>query len=233
MKLWQIDKAVYGLCEDVEQVVRRIDFVEMTEAQLVNELLVCILGSCVRYEISVAYADGIMKAKLYHKKKILNNEIQITIKELLLSPVRSSNGKSIYKRYRYPERAAKFISQSLFNLYSEYGSLKKFISSNLDKDDLRRELIRLCPGIGPKQASHFFKNVGYTDEFAILDRHIIKYMQLAGENDSIKIKISSIDKYEEIENRFISIINKFQYSVSVVDQAMWFVMRAIGREVLA
>ncbi len=233
MKLWQIDKAVNGLCEEVEKVVRRIDFVEMTEAQLVNELLVCILGSGVRYEISVAYTAEILQSKLFNKKKIINEEIQLPIKELLKSPVQAPTGSSVYNRYRYPERGAKFISQSLLNIYTEYGSLKKFIGSNLDKGELRRKLILLCPGIGPKQASHFLKNVGYTDEFAILDRHIIKYMELAGENDSINNKITTIDKYEEIENRFISLINKFQYSVSVVDQAMWFVMRALNREVFA
>lgn len=58
-------------------------------------------------------------------------------------------------------------------------------------------------------------------------------MEIAGENDSIINKIATIDKYEEIENRFISLITKFQYSVSVVDQAMWFVMRALNKEVLA
>lgn len=233
MKLWQIDKAVIGLCEEIEKVVHRIDFIEMKEAQLVNELVICILGSGVRYEISIAYASEILQSKLFNKKKILNDEIQLPIEELLRSPVQSPIGDLVYKRYRYPKRGAKFISQSLFNIYTEYGSLKKFIGSNLDKRGLRRELILLCPGIGPKQASHFFKNVGYTDEFAILDRHILKYLELAGENDLIKNKIATIDKYEEIENRFISLINRFQYSVSVVDQAMWFIMRALNKEVFA
>jgi len=233
MKLWQIDKAVNGLCEEVARVVRRINFIEMTESQLVNELLVCILGSGVRYEISVAFAAGIMQSKLLNKKKILNNETQLTIREFLQSPVKSCTSNSMYNRYRYPERGAKFISQSLFNIYTEYISLKRLISSGLDMVALRRELIHLCPGIGPKQASHFLKNVGYTDEVAILDRHIIRYMALAGENNVIKLKIGTIDKYEEIENRFISLINKFQYSVSVVDQAIWFVMRVLSREVYA
>ena len=230
MKLWQIDKAVNGLCEEVARVVRRIDFIEMTECQLIKELLVCILGSGVRHDISVSYATEIIQSNLLTKKNILNNEIQLAIREFLQSPVKSCTGNSVYKRYRYPNRGAKFISQTIFNIYHKYRSLKKLVSSGSDAFTLRRELIGLCPGIGPKQASHFLKNIGYTDEVAIIDRHIIRYMKLAGENNEISFKISTIDKYEEIENRFISLSNKFHYSVSVVDQAMWFVMRALSRE---
>ena len=230
MKLWQIDKAVNVLCEEVARVVQRIDFIEMTESQLVKELLVCILGSGVRHDISVSYVTGIIQSNLLTKKKILNNEIQLAIREILQSPVNSCTGNSVYRRYRYPKRGAKFISHSIFNIYYKYRSLNKLVNSDLDVFTLRRELIYLCPGIGPKQASHFLKNIGYTDEVAILDRHIIRYMELAGENNEIRFKIATIDKYEEIEKRFISLINKFQYSVSVVDQAMWFVMRALSRE---
>jgi N-glycosylase/DNA lyase len=230
MKLWQIDKAVKGLCKEVDRIVQRIDFIEMTEDQLIKELLVCILGSGVRHNVSVAYATGVIQSNLLIKKKILNNDIQLAIKEFLQSPVKSCTGNSVYRRYRYPNRGAKFISHSIVNIYNKYRSLKKLVSSDLDVFTLRRELIYLCPGIGPKQASHFLKNIGYTDELAILDRHIIRYMELAGENNEIRLKIATIDKYEEIEKHFISLINKFQYSVSVVDQAMWFVMRALGRE---
>lgn len=138
MELWQIDKAVNGLCEEVEKIVHRIDFIEMTEAQLVNELLVCILGSGVRYEISVAYAAEILQSDFLYEKKILNDEIQLPIEGLLRCPVQAPKGDSVYKKHRYPERGAKFISQSLLNIYTEYGSLKNFIGSNLDKGELRR-----------------------------------------------------------------------------------------------
>ena len=232
MKLWQIDKAVHSLCEEVEKIVHPVDFLEMNEAQLMKELLICILGSGVRYEVSVAYASNILKLKILNKKNILNGDIKIAIKNLLLSQVRSITGNSLYKRYRYPERGAKFISQSLLNLYTKYGSLKNFLNLDCNRRELRRELISVCPGVGPKQASHFLKNVGYTDKFAIIDRHIIKYMELAGVH-CIKNKIGSIDKYEEIENKFISLVNKFQFSISVVDQAMWFVMRILSKEALA
>jgi hypothetical protein len=43
-------------------------------------------------------------------------------------------------------------------------------------------------------------------------------------------QVSKIDKYEEIERRFIDKVSKFNHAVSVVDQSMWFVMRALGKE---
>jgi N-glycosylase/DNA lyase len=96
--------------------------------------------------------------------------------------------------------------------------------------DLRRELIYLCPGIGPKQSSHYVKNIGFTDNVAILDRHILNYLKLIDDLDICPKLVSKIDKYEEIERRFIDKVSKFNHAVSVVDQSMWFVMRALGKE---
>ncbi|NRA54885.1 MAG: hypothetical protein HRU23_12130 [Gammaproteobacteria bacterium] len=232
MKLWQIDHAVNNLCSDVNQLVKRISVAEMTETQLVYELLICILGSGVRYEIAVAYAAGIRRSRLVSKKMVLKNESSSAIQQFLTMPVHAKTTDKMYKRYRYPARGANCISQSLFNIYSDYGSLKKLVSLDLGSFALRRELIRICPGIGPKQASHFLKNIGYTDEVAIIDRHIIRYMEIAGDKHLNISKLARIDKYEEVEIRFISIVRKFKYSVSVVDQAMWFVMRALNMKVV-
>ena len=52
MKPWQIESAIAELCKDIERVVERKDYTCMSEQDLTFELLICILGSGVRYELS-------------------------------------------------------------------------------------------------------------------------------------------------------------------------------------
>lgn len=231
MKPWQIESAIAELCKDIERVVDRKDYTSMSEQDLTFELLICILGSGVRYELCLAYADAV-RAILVRRK--LTNDVNmhdylILVEEILNAPTYSSiNGKA-YKRYRYPKRAASHIVESLYNIDCKYGSFKKMISSMKTPSGLRRELIFLCPGIGPKQSSHYVKNIGLTDNVAILDRHILNYLKLIDDVDICPRQVSKIDKYEEVERRFIDKVSKFNHAVSVVDQSMWFVMRALGK----
>ncbi len=232
MKPWQIESAIAELCKDIERVVERKDYTCMSDQDLTFEFLICILGSGVRYELSLAYASAVQSALLTRNlnKRMTSNEHVYSIEDILNSPAHSSiNGKT-YSRYRYPKRAAKHITESFCNIEQEYGSLKDMVGAMNAPSDLRRELIDLCPGIGPKQSSHYVKNIGFTDNVAILDRHILNYLKLIDGVDICPRQVSKIEKYEEVERRFIDKVSKFNYAVSVVDQSMWFVMRALGKE---
>lgn len=118
----------------------------------------------------------------------------------------------------------------MINLHS---SFKQLFDESLTAKDLRREIVNICPGIGPKQASHFLKNIGYSDGLAVLDRHIVHYMKLTDKQNISAYQLGKLDKYEDIEEAFINVIKIFEHSVSVVDQAMWFIMRALNSEEMA
>jgi len=232
MKPWQIENAIAELCRDIERVVERKDYNCMSEQDLTFELLICILGSGVRYELSLAYANAVQSTLLpkRRKKRMNSYERAYFIEGILNSPAYSSINDKTYSRYRYPKRAAKHIAESFCNIEEKYGSLTDMVGAMNAPSDLRRELIYLCPGIGPKQSSHYVKNIGFTDNVAILDRHILNYLKLTDDVDICAKQVSKIDKYEEIERRFIDKVSKFNHAVSVVDQSMWFVMRALGKE---
>lgn len=203
----------------------------MTERELVHELLLCILGSGVRYEVAISYATAISSSDCLNKKHIINPEkIEKNVSCILNGEVANYWGGKNYKRYRYPNVRASYISKSYCNIASQFGSLKLFLDSGCSPSEIRREIVQKCSGIGPKQASHFLKNVGYTDELAILDRHIVKYMELSNRVNISVYQLSSLDKYEDIESQYISAVKDFKYPVAIVDQAMWFVMRALGAE---
>ena len=46
-------------------------------------------------------------------------------------------------------------------------------------------------------------------------------------------QIGNINIYEEVELHFINAAKAFKYPAFIVDQAMWFVMRALNKEVLS
>lgn len=232
MKPWQVERAIAELCKDIERVVDRRDYNSMSEMDLTFELLICILGSGVQYELCLAYAHAV-KSTLSSRKIKKQGSVQncTSLFECVLNaPAYSYINNKTYSRYRYPYRSAKHIAESLHNIDQKYGSIRNMIRAMNAPSDLRRELIQLCPGIGPKQSSHFVKNIGFTDNVAILDRHILNYLKLIDDVDICPKQVSKIDKYEEVERKFIDKASKFNHAVSVVDQSMWFVMRALGKE---
>ena len=231
MDLWQIDQAVNGLCEDVRKIVKFSTWKNMTEKQLIHELVVYILGSGVRYELAISYANAIKMSKTLKKENIESLEnSHHRLYSILNNEVFDDIENRTFKRFRYPARAANFISKSIFNIHAEFNSMTELLNRRLDPVEMRRVLIKLCPGIGPKQASHFLKNVGFSDKLAVLDRHILKYMELAEKKEIPARGVARITLYEELEKNFINLAKKFKYSVSIVDQAMWFIMRTLSKE---
>lgn len=231
MQLSQINKAIAGLCQDVEETITSRTWGRMTEQEIVQELLLCILGSGVRYEVAVAYAMKITSSKCLNVKNTIT--IEDDISSILNNEAPNYWGGKSYKRYRYPNARASYISSSYYNITREFGSFKKFLNNNYSPSELRRIIVLNCPGIGPKQASHFLKNVGYSNELAILDRHIIKYMEMVESKSVSTYQLGRLDKYEDIEIRFINAVKNFQHPIAIVDQAMWFIMRALGSEATA
>jgi len=231
MQLSQINEAIAELCKDVEETITSRTWQRMTEQEIVHELLLCILGSGVRYEVAVAYAMEITSSKCLSESNA--NIIEDDISSILNNEVPNYWGGKSYKRYRYPNVRASYISSSYYNITREFGSFKQFLNNNYLPSELRRIVVLNCPGIGPKQASHFLKNVGYSNELAILDRHIIRYMKIVDSKSVSTYQLGRLDKYEDIELRFIKIVKNFQHPIAIIDQAMWFIMRALDSEAAA
>jgi len=87
-------------------------------------------------------------------------------------------------------------------------------------------------GIGPKQASLFLRNIGYAENLAILDTHILKYMKVVGLVPQILKTVSYSPKYEDIERILINYATKFKESLACLDTAIWIVMRSCWKEVI-
>ena len=233
MELWRIDKATEGLCSDVTACIHKVSYEEMTEVELAYELANCILGSGVRYEVSVSYASILKERGMLSYNYIRGSNSCVGIEETLSEPAESVTENLVYKRYRYPKKGASYIWHSLSRVYNEFGNIRGLVAFYPNPSSLRRALIEICPGIGPKQASHYLNNIGLTNDMAVLDRHILKYLEISDEKSICQNHVSKIDKYEEAEERFIKLASRFGFPTSVVDQALWFIMRALSGRALS
>jgi N-glycosylase/DNA lyase len=71
--------------------------------------------------------------------------------------------------HRFHHTKARYIIQA-----RQYWCIKELIS-NLSGMQAREFLVKHIKGIGYKEASHFLRNVGYSD-VAIIERHILKFL---------------------------------------------------------
>lgn len=117
--------------------------------------------------------------------------------------------------YRFPNVRSEYIAEA--RRYKD--SLKEIISSFNDENKQRKWLIENIKGIGPKEASHFLRNIGYTG-FAILDFHIINILSRHGLIE--KPKTLTERRYLEIEELLKRIAGEADLNLAELDLYLWY-----------
>lgn len=93
------------------------------------------------------------------------------------------------------------------------------------EEEKREFLIQEVKGIGLKEASHFLRNVGMGKDLAILDRHILRFMQ---ENALLpkSADFSQVGKnYKKWEKIFVSFAHSQNQRAQEVDFAIWAMIK--------
>jgi len=223
----RINHAIEVICQDMEQ-KETMHWQDATEERLLFELILAILGSQNRYEVALAFSEEIKEQKL------LTNNLAISVEELtekiqtILSSALEIEGSLI--RYRFPNAKAKYIAYDLMYL-QKLGGLKSLLAQTDEIAQLRAFFVKEIKGIGPKQASHFLRNVGYSNNVAVLDVHILRYMHIQGIIEETYTKaIGTLKQYEKLESLLIDFLKYMKYPIGFVDQAIWIVMRVYQRD---
>ncbi len=86
--------------------------------------------------------------------------------------------------------------------------------------EMREWLVKNVKGIGMKEASHFLRNIGYGDDIAILDRHILKNLKKFNVINEIPASLT-IKKYLEIEERMKGFAKKTGIPFNELDLLFW------------
>ena len=103
-----------------------------------------------------------------------------------------------------------------------YPKTKIKIEEYLSEDILtaREGLKKDVKGWGWKEASHFLRNIGFGQDIAILDRHILRTLLSLGVIEDISHNLNK--EYLAIEEKMIDYCNKVGISAAAMDMVMWY-----------
>jgi N-glycosylase/DNA lyase len=122
---------------------------------------------------------------------------------------------------RFSESKAKYIVEAR-NMFSKDGNLqlKSQISSFYNPFELREWLVENVKGLGYKEASHFLRNIGLGEGFAILDRHILRNLNQLGVIPEIPATITK-KRYLEIEEKLRRFATEIDIPMADLDLLFW------------
>jgi N-glycosylase/DNA lyase len=229
----KIENAVIRVSDEIEKNKRKKNsWKKCSEDQLWHELVSCILGSRVRYEMAKECTKRLQNKGLLAISHLVSNPrvFEMYITNELNSPIYPPfvNGRGC--RYPYPRSKSQYIIKTCLEIYKNNStSIKQILKNSRDEKVAREILVKFCIGIGPKQASLFLRNVGYSENLAILDSHILYYMELKGLLEKRR-NISTLNDYYNKENILLSYADSLNKSLATLDVAIWVVMRVIQKE---
>ncbi|MBI4654985.1 MAG: N-glycosylase/DNA lyase [Nitrospirae bacterium] len=122
---------------------------------------------------------------------------------------------------RFKNKKAEYIVGAR-RLFTNNGklSIKPIIKRHNNVLKCREWIVKNIKGIGYKEASHFLRNIGFGEEIAILDRHILKNLKLLGVIEHIPQSLSK-KTYLQIEESMKQFARQIEIPLSHLDLLFW------------
>jgi len=122
---------------------------------------------------------------------------------------------------RFSDSKAKYIVEAR-DKFSNDGKLqlKSRISSFCNPFELREWFVENVKGLGYKEASHFLRNIGLGEGFAVLDRHILRNLNRLGVITEIPATITK-KRYLEIEEKLRRFAAEIGIPIADLDLLFW------------
>ena len=190
-------KEINSRLDDFKQVWVRDD------NEIFSELVFCLLTPQSKAKTCWGAVMNLKKKGL-----LLNGDANQIVSEL--GGVRFRNKKAIY-----------IVEARDFFTANNRISIKTKIKGFNKNKDAREWLVKNVRGMGYKEASHFLRNIGFGEDFAILDRHILKNLKALEVIEEIPGSISR-KKYLEIEKRMIKFSKDVNIPMSYLDLVLWY-----------
>lgn len=193
----KISKDVYNRIIEFNSVWENSD-----EKRLFQELAFCLLTPQSK-------AENAWKTiiKLSEDQLLFNGKAEDLAKEMNL--VRFKNNK------------ANYIIRARDMFLRDSVGIKKTLSKFPNVIDKRDWLNKNIKGYGLKESSHFLRNIGFTENITILDRHILRNLVNYKVIDEIPKSISE-KKYEDIEGKMKDFSAKINIPLEYLDFVLWY-----------
>ncbi|HZD12335.1 MAG TPA: N-glycosylase/DNA lyase [Candidatus Binatus sp.] len=138
----------------------------------------------------------------------------------VLSRGTPSDIEACLHQVRFYENKARYIVQARNQFTKDSLRLKEHIQSFYNRFELREWFVDNVKGLGYKEASHFLRNIGLGEEFAILDRHILRNLGKLGIIEEVPVSLTK-RKYLDIEGRLRRFSKEIGIPMAELDLLFW------------
>jgi len=174
--------------------VRLQEFKSLSEEQQFQEFMFCLLTPQSNAQRCWQAVEEISKLKNPTKEQITN---------ILKTKTRFHNTKA----------------ERILNAKSSFEKIQPFLV-HPNTLELRDQIAKNVNGYGLKEASHFLRNIGKSEnKIAILDRHILKNLHAL--NLISDTKINSPNRYFEVEQIYLDYAKKIKIPADELDLLWW------------
>ncbi len=134
----------------------------------------------------------------------------------------SANISKELNKVRFKNNKAKYLLAAREKFSGSEGFITRELLNNAgDIIKKRRWLAEKVIGIGYKYASHFLRNIGFVEDLAILDRHILKNMKYYGLIPEIPKSITPRN-YIDLENKMKNFSSQIGIPLEYLDFIFWY-----------
>lgn len=200
---------------------------EMSEAELWQGLCLCILSSNVPFELAQSaffhlLNIGYLKLEWITRVPESNELIASELYKPIYLPKKLDGS---FRRYRFPNIRSKNICRAAKRVFSEERFLSKLLRTSSSEKAARDFLVSNISGIGLKEASHFLRNIKYSERLAIIDSHVASFLVEIKAVPKQRIKAITPKLYFEFESRLQELCDQHRLNLSIFDMAIWHCMR--------
>lgn len=208
----------------INETDNRIDF---TEESLWQEMCFCILSANVSYDLVKSCIAVLNNLGCIKIKQLINNpnsliELQSALNSSIFEPKKKDG---TLRKYRYPKVRAEQIVKAAHFIYVENKSIKQILDKFELDTDARNYLETNISGLGIKEASHFLRNIHYSDSLAILDVHMLEFLRQRTLIQLKKGKTLTKKIYLKIETVLRNYVRFHKLNLAIFDLAVWYYMR--------
>ncbi len=222
--LTTIEHAIFDVWSSMERKRHTMSsWISQSEDYLWRELVSCILGSRVRFEVAYAAVERLEECELLTARR----------RESRFKQYQDDVTAALSDGYPFYRIRAKQLREAAERLYGRSKSIRGFLQDARDVRTARRLLTDEIAGIGPKQASLFLRNIGFAQHVAVLDVHVLAYMNWVGLTEKLFRSVPTIRKYETLEDAFIQHACSLGCSPDRFDLAVWVVLKVAREEARA
>jgi len=184
------------------------------EAVAWRELVACVVGSATRYEHALGATEVIcaLLPAPWAMSDIDWEDLRIKLGD-----------GTVRLPTRFPREHGRYLVAAVESLYRDGIGLTPWVTTQ-SPAVIRRDLVARLPGVGPKQASLLLLNLGVTDDMAVLDRHVLRYLSWIGLL-ATRRPPRSLAEYEETEAIFRTHSAGLGHAIVDVDRAVWLTLR--------